>query len=623
MPMIREKGYWNKIALVDLSKRTVKYLQLSESIYGKFIGGVGLGVKLLIDNTPPRVDPLSPENLLIFTIGPVEGLTTPSDARMCAVFKSPLTGFFGESFCGGYIGVELAKAGLDGFVVRGLSSNPVYLLIKDGVVEIKDASHLWGLDAYETEKELWRELGEIMTLTIGPAGENLVRYACIVHGLYMHEKKNFRGGFFGRTGGGAVMGSKKLKAIAIHGEYKVESTITENLNEFRSKVTKLAREKLQGLTKFGTSAIMSLTNTTGSLPTRYYEGGSFQGYEKVGPETFNKIYVKKKATCYFCPVACGRHSEISGETGVVGPEYETLFALGPLTYVDNLELIIKANNIANKLGMDTISAGNAVAFAMYLVEKGLLTDGWLKFGDGDAMLKMFEMIAYRRGLGDVLAEGVKRAAEILKAEKHAVHVKGLEFPGYDPRALKGVALAYGVSARGACHLRHVAYRPNLVGIHPFNPDVKVNRFSYDGHVEYVLELEDFYAIIDSLILCKFYALPVIGPLLWKEVAEIYYIATGKKVSPSDLRKNGEVINNLIRLYNIREGLKKEDDMLPERIFSEPLKFGGSSNEKVNRDDYLKMLEDYYRLRGWSIDGVPTSGKIRELDLLDYLDLIQR
>ncbi|MEN2974924.1 MAG: aldehyde ferredoxin oxidoreductase family protein [Candidatus Caldarchaeales archaeon] len=621
MVKIRKNGYWNKIALVDLSYSSVKYIELDRSIYDRFIGGVGLGAKILIDNTPPRVDPLSTENIIVFTIGPVEGPGLPSDARMSAVFKSPLTGFFGESLCGGYVGTELAKAGLDGLVVKGASRKPIYLLVKDGAVDINDASHLWGLDTYETEKELWREIGESMTLAIGPAGENLVRYACIVHGLYMHEKKNLRGGFFGRTGGGAVMGSKKLKAIAIQGEYQVELAVTGDFIELRNTITRLAREKLQGLTKFGTSGIMSLTNTTGSLSTRYYEGGSFPGYEKIGPETLNKLYVKRKATCYVCPVACGRHSETSDNIKVGGPEYETLYAIGALTYVDNLDLIIKANDLANRFGMDTISAGNTIAFAMYMVEKGLVNEDWLRFGEGEAVLKILEMIAYRRGLGEVLAEGVKRASEKLKAEKYAIHVKGLEFPGYDPRALKGVALAFAISARGACHLRHVAYRPNLVGAHPFNPDIKIDRLSYDGHVEYVLELEDFYAVIDSMILCKFYALPVIGPLLWREVAEIYYRVTGKRIAPSELRKNGEIINNLIRIYNIREGLRLEDDMLPERIFSEPLKFGNSSGEKVDKERFLKMLEEYYRLRGWTREGVPTVEKIRELELTEYLDMV--
>jgi len=615
---IRRGGYWNKIAIIDLSKKLVKYLELNDSICGKFIGGIGLGAKLLIDNTPPKIDPLSPENLIIYTVGPVEGLVLPSAARMAAVFKSPLTGFFGESLCGGYIGTELAKAGLDAIIVLGQSPDPVYLLIQDGTVEIKNASHLWGLDTYATEKELWSELGEVMTACIGPAGENLVRFACIVHGLYMHERKKLRGGFFGRTGGGAVMGSKKLKAIVIRGEYKIEPADSERFNKFRENVVKLAREKLQTLAKYGTSAIMSLTNSTGSLPTRYYEGGSFEAYEKIGPETFNKLYVKKRITCFACPVACGRHSETSDGLQTEGPEYETLFALGPLPYIDNLQTIVEANDLANRLGMDTISTGNVIAFAMYLVEKKVFKEEWLSFGDGKALLKAVEMIAYRRGLGDVLAEGVKKASEKLDASKYAIHVKGLEFPGYEPRALKGVALAYAVSARGACHLRHVAYRPNLVGLHPFNPEIKVDRLSYEGHAEYVVELEDFHAVVDSMILCKFYCLPVIGPLLWRELSELYSISTGRNINPNELRKKGETINNLIRIYNVREGLRRDDDVLPARIFSEPLEFGASKGEKIEFEKFMKMLEDYYRLRGWGNSGVPSPEKLKELDLNEYI-----
>jgi aldehyde:ferredoxin oxidoreductase len=615
---VRRGGYWNKIGLVNLSSKSVKYLEFNEPLYEKYIGGVGLGAKLLIDNTSPRIEPLSSENLLIFSIGPVEGLVLPSAARMAAVFKSPLTGFFGESLCGGYIGTELARAGFDALVVKGVSTDPVYLIVEDGRVEIRSASHLWGLDTYTTEKELWSELGEVMTASIGPAGENLVRFACIVHGLYMHEKKKLRGGFFGRTGGGAVMGSKKLKAIAIRGNYKIEPIDDGKFIEFRDRVVRLAREKLQTLTKYGTSAIMALTNSTGSLPTRYYEGGSFPGYEEMGPETFNKLYVKKRITCFACPVACGRHSETSDGLEMEGPEYETLFALGPLTYIDELEAILRANDLANRLGLDTITTGNVIAFAMYLAEKKLIKEEWLRFGDGEALVKAVEMIAYRRGLGDILAEGVKRASEKLAASEYAVHVKGLEFPGYEPRALKGVALAYAVSARGACHLRHVAYRPNLIGAHPFNPEIKVDRLSYDGHVEYVAELEDFHVIVDSMILCKFYCLPIIGPLLWRELSEIYYLATGKSINPAELRRKGEIINNLIRVYNLREGLKKDDDMLPPRMYSEPLKFGASQGQNIDPERFMKMLDEYYRLRGWSDQGKPLPKKLEELGLKEYI-----
>lgn len=618
MSSVRRGGYWNRVGLVNLSSKSVKYLEFNEHLYEKYIGGVGLGVKLLIDNTPPRIEPFSSENLLVFSIGPAEGLVFPSAARMAAVFKSPLTGFFGESLCGGYIGTELARAGLDALVVKGASTDPVYLLVEDSKVEIKNASHLWGLDTHATEKELWGELGEVMTASIGPAGENLVRFACIVHGLYMHEKKKLRGGFFGRTGGGAVMGSKKLKAIAIRGNYKIEPIDDGKLNEFRDRVVRLAREKLQTLTKYGTSAIMVLTNSTGSLPTRYYEGGSFLDYEKIGPETFNKLYVKKRITCFACPVACGRHSEASNGLEMEGPEYETLFSLGPLTYIDDLEAILRANDLANRLGLDTITTGNVVAFAMYLAEKGLIKEEWLRFRDSEAIVKAVEMIAYRRGLGDILAEGVKKASEKLNVSEYAVHVKGLEFPGYDPRALKGVALAYAVSARGACHLRHVAYRPNLVGAHPFNPEVKVDRLSYDGHVEYVIELEDFHVIVDSMILCKFYCLPIIGPLLWRELSEIYHLATGKSVNPVEFRKKGEAINNLIRVYNLREGLRKDDDMLPPRMYSEPLKFGASQGQNIDIQKFMKMLEEYYRLRGWSHQGSPLSKKLEELNLNEYI-----
>lgn len=616
MSRVREGGYWGRIGIVNLSKRVVRYWEPDRRLYRGFLGGLGIGVKLLIDRSPPRVDPLAPENVLVFAVGPVEGLSLAGAARVGSFFKSPLTGFFGESFCGGYLGTELARAGFDGIVVEGASDKPVYLLVEDGKIEVRDAGHLWGLDAYEAERELWKEHGEVMTAAIGPAGENLVRFANIVHGLYLHEKKGLRGGFFGRTGGGAVMGSKRLKALVIKGNLGVEAGDPKLLEELRSKVVKLARERLRSLTKYGTSAIMTLTNSTGSLPTRYYQDGSFPGYEKIGPETMNQTIVKKRVACFACPVACGRHTEID-DLRLEGPEYETLYALGPLTYVDDLEAIARANDAANRLGLDTITAGNVIALAMYLTEKKIIREEGFRFGDGGALVKAMELIAYRKGIGDVLAEGARKAAERLGAPDAAIHVKGLEFPGYEPRALKAVALAYAVSARGACHLRHVAYRPCLVGKHPFNPEVGVDRLSYEGHVEYVVELEDFHAIVDSLILCKFYTLPVIGPLLWNGVAEVYRAATGASISLRELRKIGERINNLIRLYNLREGLRREDDALPPRLYREPLASGPSKGEIIDKARFEEMLDEFYRLRGWSSEGVPGEEKLEELGLTGY------
>ncbi|RUA25692.1 MAG: aldehyde ferredoxin oxidoreductase [Bacteroidetes bacterium] len=624
MSDVRRRGYWRRIGVVDLSRESVKLLDPGESIYKRFLGGKGLGAKLLLDNSPPRASPLSPDNPIIFIVGPMEGLVVAGAARIGAQFKSPLTGFFGESYSGGYLGTEFAKAGFDAIIIRGESKKPVYIFVEDGSIEIRDAAHLWGLDAYETEKEIWREHGEIMPAVIGPAGENLVKFANIVHGLYMHKQKGLRGGFFGRTGGGAVMGSKKLKALVVRGSLRIEAGDPELLGRLREKIVKLAKEKLKGLSKYGTSGIMALTNSTGSLPSRYFIDGSFDGYDKIGPETYNSTVVKKHTTCYACAVRCGRHSVIEEDGEKIethGPEYETLYAMGALTGVDDLNAIVKANELAGRLGFDTITGGNVVALAMYLGEKGRLRDEEVefRFGNPEALVKSMELIAYRRGIGDILAEGAKIAAEKLGEPEAAVHAKGLEPPGYDPRALKGAALAYGVSVRGACHLRHIAYRPCLVGQHPFKPEVKVDRLSYEGHAEYVLEEEDFYALVDSLIICKFYTLPVIGPLLWEGLREVYRAATGVEASVSDLKLIGERINNLIRVFNLREGLKREDDKLSRRLYREALKKGESSGEIIDEEKYEEMLSKYYNLRGWTQEGRPTPEKLRELELTEYVE----
>lgn len=623
MQKTRERGYWNKVAVVNLTDSSVSYIEPTADTYKLFIGGIGLGAKFLYEMTRPNVDPLSPDNIIVFSIGPIEGLALASAARMAAVFKSPLTGFFGESLCGGYIGTEMAKAGLDALIITGASEKPVYIYVEDGNVEIKDASHLWGVETIEAEKILWSDLGEkVQTAVIGPAGENLVKFANIVHGLYQHKIKGLRGGFFGRTGGGAVMGSKKLKAIAIKGTLEVHPADTEAYERLRTEIPMKARETLTTLAKYGTSGIMALTQSTGSLPTRYYQGGSFDGYDKIGPETMNNTIVKKRITCFACPVACGRHSVVEHDGKVLeieGPEYETLFALAPLCAIDDLKTVVIANDMANRYGMDTITLGNVIAFGMYLSERGMLKedDIGLRFGDGLSLIRAVEAIAFKKGIGKILAEGVKGASEILNAKRYAIHVKGLEFPGYEPRALKGVALAYAVSQRGACHLRHVAYRPNLTGKHPFNPEIQVDRTSYEGHAPYVVEQEDFYAVVDSMIMCKFYTLPTIGPVLWDGVTKIYNMATGANIDTIDLRRTGERINNLIRLYNLREGLKKKDDSLPARMFKEPLVFGASSGQIIDRVQFEKMLSEYYSIRGWSKAGKPTRKKLKELGLLAY------
>lgn len=597
-------GYAGKILRVDLAKGETTTEPLGKELASLYIGGKGFGSKIILEETKSGTDPYDPANLLIFATGPVNGLALSGAAKFCAVFKSPLTGIWGESQCGGYFAPQLKFAGYDMLIIQGRSEKPVYLTIEDEKIEIRNAVHLWGKDTFETEEIIKRDHGkEFQVISIGPAGENLVRYACISHD---------KGRQFGRCGAGAVMGSKRLKAVAVLGSGSIGISRPEEFEDFRRELNEKVRERLKSLIEYGTPAIMALTNATGTLPTRNWTQGEFEGFEEINAEAMKRKIVKRSKACYACTVACGKISKV--ETGpyagteVEGPEYETLFALGSLCGNDSLESIAKANEICDRLGMDTISAGNVLAFAMECYERGIITRKdtggvELTFGNHEAMIATLSKIAYREKLGNILAEGVRRAAEIIGkgAEKFAVHVKGLEPPGYDPRGLKGVALAYAVSCRGACHLRHLAYRPNLTGLHPFR-EGKIDRLSYHGQAEMVKELEDFYTIVDSMVLCKFVCLPTIGPILWEELAKLYHIVTGTEVKKKDLLVTAERINNLVRSFNLREGISKKDDTVPERFINEGLKKGASKGEIVRKDKFEKMLNEYYKIREWTKDG---------------------
>lgn len=595
-------GYAGKVLTMNLVKSKATIQVLDEELVLHYIGGKGFGAKLLSERIKPGIDPYDPANLLIFATGPVNGTILSGAAKFCAVFKSPLTRIWGESQCGGYFASQLKYAGYDTVIIKGNSEKPVYLTLDDDEIEINDATHLWGKDAFETEEIIKKDHGrKFEVLSIGPAGENLVRYACISHA---------KGRQFGRCGAGAVMGSKNLKAVAVRGSGSVQVASPEEFQEFRNELNGKIKERLKSLREYGTPPLMALTNVTGTLPTRNWTEGEFEGFEEINAEAVKRKLMRRSKACYACTVACGKISEVeSGPyagTMVEGPEYETLFSLGALCGNDNVESIAKANEVCDRLGMDTISAGNVLAFAMECYEKGLITrkDAGgieLTFGNHEAMIATLRKIAYRENLGDILADGVKKAAEIIGkgAEKFSVHVKGLEPPGYDPRGLKGVALAYSVSCRGACHLRHMAYRPNLKGSHPFRGG-KINRLSYDGQAEMVKEQEDFYTLIDSMVLCKFVCLPTIGPILWKELTKLYSILTGIKRGRKELVNVAERINNMVRLLNVREGIGRKDDGLPKRFMKAPIK-----GEIVEEEQLGMMLDEYYKLREWDREGMPS------------------
>lgn len=564
------------LARVNLTKSEIKISKIPQEWKKLYIGGKGVASKLLFE-VPQKINPYHPENAIIFAIGPLNGIRLSGATRMTAVFKSPMTYGYGESQCGGFAAYEMARSGLKCLYITGKAEKPVYAVVEDEEVEIKDASHLWGKDAYETEEILRKdEGGEV--LTIGQAGENLVRYACITHR---------KGRQFGRGGAGAVMGSKNLKALVIKGSKEVEVADPMELKEFRKWVAEKIISQLESMKKYGTPGIMSLVNESGALPTKYWQKGSFEGVEEINAEALDK-YVERSTACYGCAVACGKIRRAKGKE-VEGPEYETLFALGSLCCVADADKIIEANELCDRFGMDTISTGNAIAFYMACSEaeeKGIgeVVGEKLEFGDADRMVEIVRKIAFREGIGDVLAEGVRIAAEKLGVGVEAVHVKGLEPAGYDPRGLYGMALAYSTSQRGACHMRSCAYRPNLTGA--------VDRFSIEGQAKLVKELEDFYCVVDSLVFCRFLCLPGIG-MQWEDLARLYRIVTGVERSVEELKAAGERIWWLTRNFNEREGVIEE--RLPE-IFFKPYRHH-DMEMAVKKEDHRKMLEEYWKLRG--------------------------
>jgi len=613
------KGYSGKILFVDLSRRSFTRTILKEELAKKFIGGTGLGIKLLIDNCPPGTDPLSPENPLILVTGPTVGTMTPTGGNGHAFLaKSPLTNGLGQSLSHGHFGTELKRAGYDAIVIKGRSENPVYLWIDDDNRNLIDAEHLMGKSTYETELAIKEEIGDfsIRVASIGVGGEKLVKYACI-----MNERHRAAG----RTGLGTVMGFKNLKAIAIRGTNCVEVGKPEEFEKFAKNLTEIAKgpatEKYRTL---GTPLNVLVQNSLSALPTRNFTSATFEGAEKVSGERLSDEFIKKTIGCSSCPILCehlARVDEGPYKGALTRVEFEPLWALGPNCGIDRLDAIVKAMELTNDYGIDSISTGVSISFAMDCYEHGILTkkntDGLeLNFGNYKAMLELVKKIAFRQGIGDILAEGTKKAAEKIGngAEKYANHIKGLEMTGYDLRGLKTAALGFAVSFRGACHNRHGGYAYDLKG--------EVDRFSAKNKGELIKRMEDWYTIIDSLIICKF------SRGLYKDEfndsAKLYSLVTGIEITGEDMKRIGERITNIARIFNIREGLRRKDDHLPQKIMTVPIPDEGiAKGSYVSQEELNELLDDYYRVRGWSIDGIPTTTKLQELGLEEYLDIVQQ
>jgi len=619
-------GFMGRILRVNLSEGRVSEEPINEEWAIKYIGGAGLASRYLYEEMPAGIDPLGPENPLIFMTGPLTGTASPSASRYSVVAKSPQTGIWGQANSGGSFGPALKWSGFDGIIFEGISPTPVYLRIENGAAKLCDASHLWGKNVPDTEDQIQTESNGAFTVAaIGPAGENLVRYAAIMNNKHRAA---------GRCGLGAVMGSKRLKAIACSGKSQISLANREQFSSQSKRQYSLLDESLMKVAfdTFGTTMVSDLVNVRGGYPTRNWQEGVFNEIEEVNAQALNEKVLIEGVNCFACPVTCGRKSEIrsgkwKGRSGE-GPEYETTNTFGAMCGISDMNVITMANYLCNELGLDTISAGSSVAFAMECYEKGILTDEQtggleIRFGDTDLIVDLVEMIAKREGVGDFLAEGTRVMAEKLgqDSEDFAMHVKGLELPAYDPRAAKICGLAYVTANRGGDHMSAWIEGPTFVDL-PFllieDSSIKDPFVANPEEAKVVVDLENALSMFDALGGCKFMGILVTA----EEYSELVASATGWDFGVDDFRKSGERLYNLGRVLCVREGATREQDRLPARLMEDPLP-GGPAEGMVIDEETIEMMKDaYYKQRGWDITtGIPTREKLTELGLEGMIEEI--
>jgi aldehyde:ferredoxin oxidoreductase len=612
-------GYAGRILHVDLTTGKTTNEKLDVETAKKYVGGIGLGMKLWLANSKAGVDAFNPENPLVLAVGPVSGTMFPTGGNGHAfISKSPATGGVGEAVSHGTFGAEIKRAGYDAVILTGKAEKPVYLWIDDDSVQLLDAGNLWGKSPAETEDAIKDELGDyyVRVASIGLAGEKLSKIASIIN-----EKTRAAG----RGGLGAVMGSKNLKAIAVRGTNDIvvakPEEFIEMVKEFHERMKGPAAQKYRTL---GTSENIMIQNALYCMPTRNYTNAHFETAEKVSGETLNERYIAKIIACNSCAMRC-EHEAVIRDGPFKGTmarmEYDNIWALGPNVGVDKLDAIIKAAELCTYYGLDATSTGVTVSFAMDCHEKGILTHEELggfdaHFGNGEALIQLIEKIGKREGIGEVLADGVKVAAEKIgkDSDKLAQNIKGLEVTGYDLRCLKTAALGFAVSFRGADHNRSGAYTFDMSG--------KVDRLKAEkGRGKLVKDSEDVFALIDSLIICK-----NARGTLYKELADmakLYTLVTGYEMTPQELSAAGERINTLARLINIREGLSRKDDTLPWKVMNQPIPDDGPAKGAVVTQDELDLLlDDYYQARGWTLDGVPTKAQLIKLGIQDLSSIVE-
>lgn len=606
-------GYMGKLIRIKLTEGKIETEPLNMDDAHAFIGGAGLGTKIIYDEVPASADPLGPENKIAFVTGPVTATKFPTSGRYEVCTKSPMTNLWVDASSAGYWAADFKKAGFDAIIVEGASPKPVYLWIKDGKAELRDASSLWGKDSYATQDAIKKDLGDprICVLCIGPAGEKKVLMSAVM---------NDEGRAAGRAGVGAVMGSKNLKAIAVRGKANVSLANPDFVGEMAKKFSQelSTNPLLEPMRAYGTAASMDTAWVTGDIPVENWRKGLWKdGCIKIGGKKMADTILRPHRACYNCPIRCARWVKIEEGRFKMegpGPEYETLGSFGSMLLNDDLESICHVNELCNAYGLDTISTGCTIAFAMEAYEKGVITkkdtDGVeLKWGNVDAIIEMVHQMGQAKGLGAILGQGVKRAAEKLGkgTEKYAIHVKGLEVPMHDPRAFHSMAVNYATSPRGACHLHGAAFIYDMGLIAPgFGVLYKQGRFDKKGKGANTKAAQDQASIINSLVVCQFCGL-ALQPF---HTVHLLGAITGFVYQTKDIPLIAERITNLQRAFNVKCGVTAKDDVLPERLLT-PVTEGGHAGKAA---DLESQLAEYYEVRGWNKDGIPTKAKLAELGL---------
>jgi len=596
-----------KILRVNLSNGNISTEEVDQNLLKQYFGGRGIASKILADEIDPKVDPLSPDNKLILANGLLSGLTAPTTGRYMVVTKGPLTGCIASSNSGGFFGAELRKAGYLMVIFEGKSDKPVYLSIKDDAVEIKGASHLWGLNVHETTDKVVEEFGDnkAKVSCIGPAGEKLSKIASV-----MNDKDRAAG----RSGVGAVMGSKNLKAVVVRGTQSIELDEKEKFQEVVRAKTKIAKENAvtgEGLPALGTKVLDNIINQGGLYPTNNFQFGTFKDTAEIcGEALVEKKYLTRNKACFACPIACGRVVELPDGSKGEGPEYETGWAYGADCGVKDLIAITKANFLCNELGLDTISAGCTIAAAMELYEKGYIPKEDLEngpepvFGSSEAIVYYTRKMGLREGkLGNLLAEGSYRLAEAYGHPELAIVVKKQELPAYDPRGVQGHGLQYATSNRGGCHVRGYMIAAEILGV----PE-KLDTQTLEGKPKWVTIFQDLFAVIDVLGFCIFTSFAYGAD----DYREMLNAATGFDMTTEEMMQVGERIWNLERKFNLDAGISPEEDTLPPRFFNEPLPDGP---QKGALSKMKEILPEYYQIRGWDEKGCIPDSKLKELSII--------